>query len=202
MTLASYVPKKNKAVILLSTMHHDDRVDDNNAKKPEMITYYNATKSGVDNLDHLVGTYKCRRKTRRWPMTIFFNVIDTAAVASYVTWCAKHPQYQDGKSHKRRLFLVDLAHGLVRQQLERRKENPRVMQTQVKLAFRAIGMDVAATPVQHQAPTDTVKKRYVACPRSVDRKTKTKCSDCGNPCCQEHYKILCPHCVEHSDVDI
>jgi len=43
-TLCSYVPKKNKAVILLSTMHSDTSVSDNEKKKPEMILDYNKYK--------------------------------------------------------------------------------------------------------------------------------------------------------------
>ena len=65
LTLTSYLPKRGKAVILLSSMHHDDTIDPNNKCKPEIVTHYNATKSGVDNLDHLVGVYTCKRKIRR-----------------------------------------------------------------------------------------------------------------------------------------
>ncbi|KAK9513200.1 hypothetical protein VZT92_026754 [Zoarces viviparus] len=55
MTMVSYVPKKGKAVVLLSTMHDDRAVDDNSVKKkPEVIQYYNQTKSGVDTMDQMV----------------------------------------------------------------------------------------------------------------------------------------------------
>ena len=38
MTMVSYVPKKGKAVVLLSTTHEDRAVDDNSLKKkPEVI---------------------------------------------------------------------------------------------------------------------------------------------------------------------
>lgn len=57
-------------------MHHDDEIDVTNKKKPAIIMHYNATKSGVDNLDHLVSLYSCKRKTNRWPMTMLFNIID------------------------------------------------------------------------------------------------------------------------------
>ena len=39
LTLTSYVPKKGKAVILLSSMHHDDEIDENHSKKPAIIMY-------------------------------------------------------------------------------------------------------------------------------------------------------------------
>lgn len=50
MTLVSYVPKKNRVVLALSTMHEDDSIDVT-TEKPEIITAYNNTKCGVDLLD-------------------------------------------------------------------------------------------------------------------------------------------------------
>jgi hypothetical protein len=46
------------------------------ARKPEIIMDYNATKGGVDNLDKLVTGYSCKRRTLRWPLVIFFNILD------------------------------------------------------------------------------------------------------------------------------
>ena len=37
---------------------------------------YNATKGGVDNLDKLVSAYSCKRRTLRWPLVIFFDILD------------------------------------------------------------------------------------------------------------------------------
>uniref|UniRef100_A0A9J8CE37 PiggyBac transposable element-derived protein domain-containing protein n=1 Tax=Cyprinus carpio carpio TaxID=630221 RepID=A0A9J8CE37_CYPCA len=50
-TLVSYCPRKNKNVLLMSTLHRDDKVSDKDHKKPEIILDYNHTKGGVDNLD-------------------------------------------------------------------------------------------------------------------------------------------------------
>ncbi|XP_051552754.1 sialoadhesin-like [Myxocyprinus asiaticus] len=45
MTMVSYVLKKGKAVVLLSTMHDEKAVDDNSVKKkPEVIQHYNKNK--------------------------------------------------------------------------------------------------------------------------------------------------------------
>jgi len=48
-TMVSYVPKRGKVVILLSTMHGDDKLGDGG--KPDIILFYNSTKGGVDALD-------------------------------------------------------------------------------------------------------------------------------------------------------
>jgi hypothetical protein len=73
LTLVSYVPKKDQAVILLSSMHHDMTISEDLNNKPEIILYYNQTKGGVDHMDQMVQTYSCKRKTNRWPMSFFFQ---------------------------------------------------------------------------------------------------------------------------------
>ena len=49
-----------------------------------LVLHYNACKSGVDNIDKLVGTFSCKRKINRWPMAVFFNMIDVAGVGALV----------------------------------------------------------------------------------------------------------------------
>ena len=48
-TIVSYGPKKNKIVILVSTVHNSCV-----EIKPETIQYYNSTKGGVDAMDQMV----------------------------------------------------------------------------------------------------------------------------------------------------
>ncbi len=62
-TITSYVPQKGKAVRVLSTMHHDAATAGDDGK-PEIILYYNAKKSGVDNMDHLPTIFSCKRKNQ------------------------------------------------------------------------------------------------------------------------------------------
>lgn len=79
LTLVSYITKPRKFVILLSSTHHEHEIANENEKfKPDIILAYNKTKSGVDVLDKLVREYSCKRNTRRWPLRLFFNLIDIA----------------------------------------------------------------------------------------------------------------------------
>lgn len=61
-TLLSYVPKRNKSELLISSMHHDDEIDSNSGekKKPSVITYYNKTKGSVD-VDAMCGSQNPRK---------------------------------------------------------------------------------------------------------------------------------------------
>ena len=50
-TIGSYVPRKNRAVVLLSSQHLDHSVSESNQNKPIMILEYNKYKGAVDTAD-------------------------------------------------------------------------------------------------------------------------------------------------------
>ena len=81
--------------------------------KPEIVIHFNQTKSGVDNLDHLVRMYSCRRATHRWPMNMFYNLLDVAACAAFILWISQNLEWESCKKQKRRLFLRDVANELI-----------------------------------------------------------------------------------------
>ena len=87
LTMVSCVPQKNKAVILLSTMHHGiSVVEEDPKKRPEIIKFYNETKIDVDLVDQMVQTCTCKRKTCRWPLILFYNVLDIAGLNAYTVF--------------------------------------------------------------------------------------------------------------------
>lgn len=55
--LVSYVPKRGKNVLMLSTFHDDDKIDETtgNEHKPSVITFCNLTKGAVDVADRMNG---------------------------------------------------------------------------------------------------------------------------------------------------
>ncbi|KAF4523429.1 hypothetical protein B566_EDAN007901 [Ephemera danica] len=65
--LLSYVPKKNRCVLLLSTQHNDGRISEasKEARKPEIIMFYNETKGGVDTIDKMSVFYDLARKDNK-----------------------------------------------------------------------------------------------------------------------------------------
>lgn len=80
-TLMSYVPKKNKSVVLLSSQHHSSSIDTVSGK-PEMILDYNKTKGAVDTVDHLVSNFSCCRRSNKWPINMFYFLLDAIAYNS------------------------------------------------------------------------------------------------------------------------
>ena len=83
-TLVSYLPKKNKHVLLLSTLHTEAEISDRQDRRPAIILDYNCNKGGVDNL--VIGMYSCRRMTARWPLVIIHNIIDVSSYNTFVIW--------------------------------------------------------------------------------------------------------------------
>lgn len=109
-TLLSVVPKKNRAVLLLSSMHHNIATDEVK-RKQEIVAYYKKTKAGVDLLDMKCAVYTSSNRTKRWPMAIFFQMIDISTVNSFVI---------NGNPLVTRFdFVQDLALELIKPQLER-----------------------------------------------------------------------------------
>src|ERR1700712_4811307 len=83
LTLVAHYPKKNKSVLLLSTLHNDEVII-TKSKKPQIIEDYNKTKGGVDTLDKMVSTFTTGRSTKRLPTAAFFCILDIMAVNAYI----------------------------------------------------------------------------------------------------------------------
>lgn len=77
-TIVSYLPKNAINVFLFSTLHQDDQIEEREEKLPELISFYNNKKRGVETLDELSVYYSVSRNSRRWPLTIFFSLLNAA----------------------------------------------------------------------------------------------------------------------------
>lgn len=197
-TIVSYVPKKNKAVILLSSMHHtgDIVVEDDN--KPEIIKYYNETKCGVDSLDQLVHAYMSKRRSNRWPMAFFFNLIDISGIAAFVVWLSQNPNWKGRKQYKRRLFLQELGLELVRPLILRRQQNSARLPRNIVNAMECLVGPVAQPAAAGGSNTSehTLQRCYL-CSRKKDRKSRQYCVLCSKCVCAEHSekKAVCKKCA-------
>lgn len=80
--LLSYTSNTCKNVLLLSTAHATEQIDKETGK-PLVILDYNENKGGVDTFDKMLRCYTCVRKCNRWPMLLFHNMIDVAALAAF-----------------------------------------------------------------------------------------------------------------------
>jgi len=188
-TLVSFTPKKNKSVVLLSTMHHDASVD-TETKKPEIVHFYNSTKGGVDTVDQLCGNYSVSRRTRRWPLCIFFQLLNIAGVNGLIL---HNMTRSEDKAQKRRQFLKNLAMGLIKPHMENR-----ALIKNLPVHIRCFLAKYKSQQEEDTAePPAKLRKRCRLCGRMKNRVTTMRCVFCNDFVCKEHSKreVKCDTCA-------
>jgi hypothetical protein len=106
-TLLSFIPRKKRVCLILSSMHLQKGVIDENGRG-EINNYYNRCKGGVDSVDKLISHYSCKRQSRRWPMVVFTFLLDIACINAFVMFTSMNQEWNKGKRTRRRLFLEEL----------------------------------------------------------------------------------------------
>lgn len=190
LTLVSYVPKRNKSVVLLSSMHNDKAVDEE-TKKPDIVLFYNSTKGGVDALDQKCANYSTSRRTRRWPMAIFSMILNVSAVNARVLY-----QFSPlGKEIKRSKYIKELGIALCQPLIRLRVSNPKVSRKLRDVASNIFKIDIERPVEALEVVTKSKRKRCSLCPAKQDRKTNINCAVCKNPICLQCAKKVCINCL-------
>lgn len=172
-------------------MHHDAAIDPSTGdeKKPVIITTYNETKYGVDILDKMCRQYDVARNTKRWPLVIFFHMMNVAGVNALNI-------FRDNKNNTmicRRDYLKDLAFQLVKPAIQRRisiETIPREIRRRGRLLLQI--EEEAAPPVR----PETEKGRCYLCGRARNKTSRKFCSKCYKWVCPDHQKSVCDQCLE------
>lgn len=198
-TLVSYVPKRNRAVLLLSTLHHTGEIDVNNKNKSEINLFYNSTKGGVDVLDQMAHAFSAKRKSNRWPVVQFYNLIDVCGIAAKVIWLNLYPNWNIKKTNiRRKLFLKDLVQEMVVPNIQRRSakylNRAAVSGISEVLDHASTSMEIERLP---ETPKSDIRRRCHMCPSKKCRVSKQCCSLCEKNICTEHSTkmIICKNCI-------
>ena len=85
--------KKNKNIVLLSSQHSSNILNESNTRKPETILYYNATKGGVDCVDERVGTYSVKYTTKRCHVPVWCNILDLTCYNGFILYSDVFPNH-------------------------------------------------------------------------------------------------------------
>lgn len=178
--IVRYTERPSKSVTLLSSFQPTNDISANG--KPVIVETYNSTKAGVDTLDQLVRFYTVRRRTRRWPLTIFFNILDIACYNSLIVYLTKFPEVRElYKNRTRRKFIVDLADEIKDKYGQKHDDHESSEQSAKLFKYER-----------------KRTKRCVICPRVKDMKPCTGCDMCQNACCKSHLWQICENCVNNS----
>ena len=166
--------KKKKVVPLLSTLHDDCKIIENAKKIPEAIAFYNTTKTGVDIMDAMTRKYTTKASTRRWPVTVFYNVLDISIINSWNLY-----KKCEASSITRQSFMLELGEQLC--SLYKQAIQPK-------------------SPICASIPQPSSKRRNCQVSQHHN-KTNTCCRSCGRLCCgvctaKKETVATCIHCCE------
>lgn len=172
LTLTVYQAKPSKNVLLLSSVHTNVSISTGPKKTPESIEYYNQTKYGVDVVDQMARLYSTKVSSRRWPLQVFYNVLDLAAINAFVL-------YKDVTNIKisRRDFLLKLI-------------------SELKMTGGDCS-DVSEESDSDISPIERLVNCQVNCTGKSRNKTKKRCGRCKRPVCGKctsHTRFICKGC--------
>lgn len=173
LTLVSYVPKKKKVVLVLSSGQPEKRVESSEKKKPLLITAYNETKAAVDIGDKMTKEYTVKRASRRWTLTLFLNLVDICLLNAYVVH-----NLSSGVKGVRREMHLQLGEELCKPLANARKE--------LMSGIHRVG--------------DKKKPRGKRCLQCEGlrpaKKTATEfCAICEHAVCGNHFSVVCKKCM-------
>lgn len=171
-----------------------------------MIIYYNKIKGGVDTMDKMLSEYTVKRRTKRWPLAFFYNMIDVAAVAACIINVEHNQNHKT--TNQQRKFLKDLANQLCMPSIKIRALNSQI----IKCHFTRAAIESCLGQQRTVAVSDLSQLRRDAAGHAVvvgscyicrelkykQRKTRKVCKVCIKLICDEHSttKPTCNHCLE------
>lgn len=174
LTVTVYKGKPNKKVVILSSMHNSITIENNEKCLPETVKFYNQTKFGVDVTDLMARKYSVKSKSRRWPLQVFFNILDLAGINAWILY-----KETTGEKITRQDFLFMLAKELVQD----------YKNTNMEKSFLKLPPD----------NTSNIRKKCQIRHCNGNKATRI-CSSCKKAVCGKctiHISIICQNCSEN-----
>ncbi|CAF4656859.1 unnamed protein product [Rotaria sp. Silwood2] len=207
MLLSYQAKEKKKPVVLLSSAHEFAKVFDDEKRLPCAIHDYNQTKAGVDAIDQCIENYTVHRISRRWPMVVFYNMIDIAAINAMTIWLCQNSSWNVKRTSTRRIFLTQLSKALTNLQLQRRSKEVRLM-PKAKLVLQSIGYRLHSDSIKNlsvDSHLNETKRRCHLCPAQFGRKVRQTYHYCRKNGCLSHSRsvtiVNCQTCEENVSKD-
>ncbi|CAK6971030.1 piggyBac transposable element-derived protein 4-like [Scomber scombrus] len=154
------------------------------------------TKGSVDIVDQMVGTYTCKRY--RWPMLLWYNMINIATLNAYSFFKAQHPEFDAGITNARWRFLTELSNELVTPYMRSRMEGNPCLPAYITETMGRCGTTKAIQSQERSRQGQQKRKRSKMCPRNKDRKASNSCWKCSDPVCSAHSQkqVVCNSCSQ------
>ena len=197
----SYVPKRNKNVLLVTTAHDQAIVDASAKKKPEAVLFYNEQRCAIDVVNHMLRDITSKPKCDTWVLAAWSFLLDVSALNGYCILSYTAP----GLYPSRRAYMKELVNQLITPWLKHRATLPHlkadtVHALKVTLATAAPDfkfLDEGPIPIaeknepakcficihdineKHQGETRKTKKKN-------KNKLSTFCASCHYAVCPKH----------------
>ena len=146
--------KSTKHVGILSTIHNEFTIVEGTKTQAHM--FYNANKGGTDAFDARCALSSVSRKTRRWPLCVFYTMINIAMNNAFILFESRpHPRPQ----HTARIttksdYLMEVAYNMCRPWGVMRYRNLGNRQQAVKVMLDSTFLLTAAEKMQQQPPQE------------------------------------------------
>lgn len=163
--------------------------------KPAIIHHYNETKGGTDTFDMLCKNYSVVKRSNRWPLRVFWGMLDQAIVNSRILLKCQNSLNGDESKVTARDCLKKIIFHLAKPWLSERQMIP-TLQNNLKMAIAAIlRRDHEHGIIDEEDGFLATKKRCMLCPSKKDKKTRYQCIACLRPMCMDHRAKLCNQCA-------
>ena len=157
-----------------------------------MILDYNKQKGGVDMFDENVEEFSCHRKTVRWPILFFYNLLDTATNNAYIL-LKKSETYTCSK----KVFLKNLTFDLTKPAVDTRLKLARQKES-VKTAAIQMEFSLTSVPAPQNPNTGASGSNQKTRCRECKKHTRTRCDVCSRGVCPLHRRLVksyrCMYC--------
>lgn len=149
---------------------------------------------GVDVVDQKCSVYSCSRRTTRWPMAVFFRVVDMACCNAQVIYESQ----SDVPKLKRLDFLKSIAESLNESNLMTRLHSTR-LPCQIRCSISSVLKKDIPEDVRHSETGDKLpreeRKYCYLCHYKKRTKTAYLCIKCLKPICLTCSKKICRRCL-------
>ena len=132
------------------------------------------------------------RKTRRWRLAVFYNILDLLAYNAFVLYKLWPPVVPGINmiSHAWLGFLYALEEQLIKPNMLQRAQYTNDLNVPTIRALEALS--VAIDPQNQARALDGLpqKKHCMVCPRSSEGRVRQQCKECKRNICNEHSKTI------------
>lgn len=144
----------------------------------------------MDIVDQLCQKYNLARNTRRWPMVIFYDLLNISAINAMCVHKANNPTETVDRSS----FIEKCAWELIRPQIEFRATLWQLPREIRRRATTLLG--IVSVPQPRPQSSGRHVRRCSICPHTQDKLTRVTCVKCGTYICKNHIKKICIECYE------